>query len=229
MNKQKKILLSALAGVLLLAFLFGANPFQSPGESAARQKLDHLLGQADESLPNLDSEQQAEQQSQPPEQEPSAGLPGLQGGSFFGMPMPLSGAGVDVQELSDKYVLRVPLADPQDASSVKLNVSPHRIEISGQTGSKRDGASITSSFMQSFSTSQEVVPDRISKRTEQNGDEAELVITIPKKRNAPADEEIPGLNGPDSAGNQNELPSDENTIPRDPNANPLDGVENKVI
>lgn len=230
MSPKKKILLSALAGFALLVLLLGVNPFQSSGDTAARHKLDRLLGQTEDAWPDLDPAQQSDpQQSQQPEQEPSTGLPSLQGGSFFGMPMPLSGAGVDVQELADKYVLRIPLADPQDASSVKLNVDPHRIEVSGQTGSKRDGTTVSSSFLQTFSTSQEVLPDRVSRKTEQNGSDTELVITIPKKKGATTDDEIPGLNDPAPESGQDSAQPDENVLPKDPNANPLDGVENKVI
>lgn len=221
MSTKRKVLLTVLAGLMLLVVLFSFNLIPTSGEQAARQKLNNLLGQGSDELPELEPDQP---QSAP--EEPGS-LPGVNGGSFFGMPMPLSGAGVDVQELADKYVLRIPLADSKDASSVKLNVEPHRIEVSGQTGAKQNGASVSSSFLQSFTTSQEVLPDHISRRTEQDGETTELVITIPKKHPDQSGSTAPELDNPNRDNTQ---PDTQDEAPL-PNAapNPLDGVENKVI
>jgi|GEM_PF-3000118 len=246
MKNRRKVLLSLLAGFILLASLLAFNLHQSIGQTAAREKLDSLLGQdnPEDSPPIATPETQ--NPFEPPQASPNPPdtqsgnlengqpeLPGITGGSFFGMPMPLSGAGVDVQELADKYVLRIPLADPQDASSIKLNVSPHHIEVSGQTGSKENGATVNSSFMQSFTTSQEVNPDRISRHTEKNGENTELVVTIPKKTpgSGSDDEDDNAPSTGNSGGGSSQ--QDEDTAPppnpqTDP-SNPFNGIENKVI
>ncbi len=246
MRNRRKVLLSLLAGFILLASSLAFNLRQSVGQMAAREKLDNLLGQdnPEDSPPVVAPEDQnpfeapqasPNQPGNQPENMENGQLepPTITGGSFFGLPMPLSGTGVDVQELADKYVLRIPLTDPQDASSVKLNVSPHRIEVSGQTGSKENGATVNSSFMQSFTTSQEVNPDRISRHTEKHGENTELVVTIPKKTagSGPDDEDGDAPSTGNSGDGQSQ--QDEETAPpsspqTDP-SNPFNGIENKVI
>lgn len=244
MRNRRKVLMSLLAGIVLLASLLAFNLHQSSGQMGAREKLDNLLGPSDngEDAPPMAAPESQDfppngfetQQPPPNQEEDPLAPPAITGGSFFGMPMPLSGAGVDVQELGDRYVLRIPLADPQDATSVKLNVSPHRIEVSGQTGSKENGASVNSSFMQSFTTAQEVNPDKITRRTEKNGENTELVITIPKKaagssENEPGDEETSGKNGDDSSQQDDELMPPPPANPQNDPGNPFNGIENKVI
>jgi hypothetical protein len=224
MSKRRNILLGLLAGLILIPVLLLVVFHHATDESAvAREKLDQVLGQGQPSLPHLEDSMP----SPPPDATlpPPSTLPDNNGGTFFGLPLPLPQTGVKVEETPDSYVLRIPLADPKDASSVKLNVTPNRIEVSGQTGSKADGASITSSFMQSFTTSQEVLPGQVTRRTEQNGEDTEMVITIPKKQS--------GLGGADSnppemQPNQPSQPDNNIDVPQT-GPNPLYGVENKVI
>lgn len=143
-------------------------------ESPARHKLDQMLGQASE---------------QPSESD----WPGLQ---MPQMPNLLDMAmlqAVDVQETAKAYVLRIPLASAKDADQVQVNVSPNRIEVSGQTGSKHGAAAMTSSFMQSFTTSQTVIPSQMSRKIEKQGDKDTLVVTIPKDAHAPLNPEQPVL------------------------------------
>jgi hypothetical protein len=219
MSKSRNIILGLLAGLILIGALLVLVIRQATGEYAAREKLDHLLGQ---SQPDWQDAPDSSEAPPLPPPEPPALPDNNHGGSFFGLPLPMPQAGVDVQETNDSYILRIPLADPKDASSIKLNVTPNRIEVSGQTGSKENGISASSSFMQAFTTSQEVMPGQISRRTEQNGDTTQMVITIPKKQLSP-DEDNQTLNTQDTQSQP-----DSNDLPPAP-PNPLDGVENKVI
>lgn len=216
MNKSRKILLGLLAGFIVIATLLVLVMRQATGEYSAREKLNQMLGQTQPDLQNSD-----EAPPMPPPEAPP--LPNNSGGSFFGLPLPMPQAGVDVQETNSSYILRIPLADPKDASSIKLNITANRIEVSGQTGSKENGTSVTSSFMQAFTTSQEVLPGQVSRRTEKNGDNTQMVITIPKKQPGPGDDSQP----PNTESPQQPQP-DNNELPPAPQ-NPLDGVENKVI
>jgi hypothetical protein len=222
MSKRRKILLGLLAGLVLLSTLLLIAVWHTTGDMTARQTLDHVLGQSQPSLPDLDDNTPLV-----PLEDTSPVLPDDHGGSFFGLPLPIPQASVKVQETADSYILRIPLADPKDASSIKLNVTPNRIEVSGQTGTKENGASVTSSFMQSFTTSQEVLPGQITRKTEPHGNNTDVVITIPKKqRGATNDNNNPAPEmQPDSTP---ALPQDNNDMPPAP-PNPLDGVENKVI
>ncbi|WP_373532991.1 hypothetical protein [Vampirovibrio sp.] len=218
MKSRGLILFSILAG--MLAILLYASFQEKPQEAAARQHLNNLLGQAsaNEMLP---------------EPQESLKLPGVDQ-SFFGFPMPTTD--ITVEETSSKYVLRIPLAAAEDSSSVKLNVTPHRIEVSGQTGTKTDGQSFSSSFMQAFSTHQEVLPDQVHRMTEQNGDQTELVITIPKKGGSKTSAES-GDGGFDHFDHQDEAderliqPNDSPAIEPPPvhDGNPLDTYSNRFI
>lgn len=215
MRNRRLILIAGLIGLLTAATLLYFGLHNAPRDLAARRHLNDLLGQANASEP---------------EQEPEGfpAFPGPPEGNdlFFGLPMPTTE--VDVEETPSSYVLRVPLASPEASSAVKLNVTPHRIEVSGQTGSKEGGSSITSSFMQAFSTSEEVVPDQVQRATEQNGDQTELVITIPKKTSGegrPTPNEYPELNDqPQREGGPPMLEP-----PLDNNGNPLDTFSNRMI
>lgn len=219
MSQRRKILLFILTGLILIPALVMFGTRQASSDNAARQKLDNLLGQTEPEWPNA-----TEPQASPfPMETPAPDLPDLNSGSFFGLPLPMPQAGVDVQETQDSYILRIPLADPKDASSIRLNVTANRIEVSGQTGSKENGTTVTSSFMQAFTTSQEVLPGQITRKTEQNGENTAMVITIPKKQGGSDDPLLPGGKDDESQ------PDNNNDLPTDPNANPLDGVENKVI
>lgn len=213
MKNRRFILLAVLAGALAVLLY---SVFQgTPQEVAARQHLNDLLGQASANEPQ-------------PEQEPFK-LPESDH-SLFGFPMPTTD--ITVEETSSNYVLRIPLASPEDSSAVKLNVTPHRIEVSGQTGSKTDGQSFSSSFMQAFSTSQEVLPDQVHRLTEQNGGKTELVITIPKKAGSEA-KTIPDYPGLDDEPVNGPFPEEGGPPPLQPppenNGSPLDTFSNRVI
>lgn len=221
MSKSRNILLGLLTGLLLIAALMVLVIRQATGEYSAREKLNHLLGQTQPEWP--EQQNSDETPPMPPPEMPALPENNGGGGSFFGLPLPMPQAGVYVQETNESYILRIPLADPKDASSIKLNVTANRIEVSGQTGSKEDGASVSSSFMQAFTTSQELLPGQISRRTEQNGENTQIVITIPKKQatSGPGDDY-------QTPGSRNSQP-DNNELPPEAPTNPLDGVENKVI
>lgn len=162
----------------LIALLVVGSLFFTRGDSheqAARQKLDSVLG-TDSNSGNLSELPPAQNPGGPDSNAPML-PPGWDLSNMFHMP----DVGVQVQETPQAYTLRIPLADPKDESSVKLSVNPHHIEVSGQSGTQKDGASMTSSFMQSFTTASELLPDKISKKQEKKGSQTELVITIPKK------------------------------------------------
>jgi HSP20 family molecular chaperone IbpA len=219
MSQRRKILSILIAGLILVPALLFLGMRQATHDNVTRQKLDRMLGQTQPEWPEIGeppSTQPAPDASSPP-------FPDMSGGGFFGLPLPMPQAGVDVQETSDSYILRIPLADPKDASSIRLKVTPNRIEVSGQTGSKENGTTVTSSFMQAFTTSQEVLPGQVSRKTEQNGEKTEMVITIPKKHGS-LDDHLPS-----NGGSHDQSQPDSDELPTDPNANPLDGVENKVI
>lgn len=220
MRNRRLILIAGLIGLLTAATLLYFGFHDAPRELAARRHLNDLLGQANANEPE-----------QEPGQEPEGfpAFPSLPPGNdnlFFGLPMPTTE--VDVEETASSYVLRVPLASPEDSDSVKLNVNPHRIEVSGQTGSKEGSSSMTSSFMQSFSTSQEVLPDQVQRSTEQNGDRTELVITIPKKTSGEV------LSTPNEYPELNDEPPREGSPPMlepppENNGSPIDTFSNRVI
>lgn len=205
-----------VASLLLLALLF-VSWRQSPQQVAARQHLNNLLGQADASEPPAESR---------PFTAPA--LPDLGMNPFSALPMPKTD--VAVEETSSQYVLRVPLASPEDSGAVKLNVTPHRIEISGQSGGKENGSSFSASFMQAFTTSQEVLPDQVHRLTEKNGDKTELVITIPKKQGGTASSkgDLPDLDEDQAQPIQTPVVPPANPS-QEGNPNPLDTFSNKVI
>jgi HSP20 family molecular chaperone IbpA len=202
MSKRRGILLVVLAGLALLGAFWFAFGRQDSAEWEARQKLDDMLGQGtgteglqptvpfpdrpDGSIPQM-PEQLPESSPQDPFQPPVR---------LFGFNIPMPKPAVDVKETPHAYELRVPLADPKDESGITLNVQPHRIEISGQSGSRKEGVNFSSSFMQSFSTRQEVLPDKITRRTEQKGEDTALVITIPKKSPGTISEPLPPASTP---------------------------------
>lgn len=233
--------LIGLTGLLIVATLSYFHFQDTPKEQAARQHLNDLLGQAnaDETpdafgLPiapplNLSSPEQSPEQ--PPTPAPSSTpFPGPE--LLFGLPMPSTD--IAIEETSQHYVLRVPLKKAEDSSSVKVEVTPHRIELSGKTGSEEEGESFSSSFMQTFTTSQEVLPDQVHRRTEQIDGKTELVITIPKKGNsaAPSLPDYAGINDEDFRYNQPQNPFVPPNVPAngaDNNSSPLDTYMNRVF
>jgi len=190
MSKRRNILLIMGFGLLALTVALFLLVQHHESESAARQKLDTLLGQADETLPDQTDPFVPYPKTHPNSQAPAnpqiGSSPAPQSQGFLGLPIPnpmesMPDSGVNVQESPTEYVLRIPLVNPADAKNVKVDVSPHRIEVSGKVGRQEQGVSFTSSFMQSFSTSQVVLPDKMTQKTVKVGDKTELVITIPKK------------------------------------------------
>jgi hypothetical protein len=195
MSKQRKILLTILAGTLALSIALMMGLQHKSHELAARDKLDSLLGQADETLPadNIPFTPYPSAPAAPAPSTPPSGSGTPNGssqppGAGLGLPIlnPFAGgipdSGVDVQESPTAYVLRIPLLNAEDAHNVKANVTPHHIEISGNIGRREQNATYTSSFVQSFSTSQTVLPEKMTQKTVKSGDKTELVITIPKKQ-----------------------------------------------
>jgi hypothetical protein len=148
----------------------------------------------------------------------SEGMPNPFGGSGFPSPMDgLSPDGVRLEETANAYRLLVPLADKKDASQVQLKVTAHHLEISGQTGSAPAGSApgfaMTTSFMQSLDTSQEVLPQKVRREvTEQDG-HLTLLITIPKRNPG----KKPSLNAPNHSESSSHLPFPTRPISPPPN------------
>jgi HSP20 family molecular chaperone IbpA len=201
MKKALRIMLPLVALILVAGFLFNcAQP-----ESSARHKLDNLLGEPSEHMPPPAASEEA-----------PASPDWFNKPNFLGFTMPEA---VNVQETGSAYVLRVPIANPGDADQVQVNVSSSRIEVSGQTGSKHGNSSSSSSFFQSFTTSQAVLPNKMTKKVEKKGEQNQLVITIPKDPQAPhAAKALPATPLPDLQSPQEDLES-----------TPLDDEPHKVI
>lgn len=225
MRNRRTAGLYALTGaaLLLAVILF----WQGASSNDARQHLDNLLGQANANGP----EPEAAPATPAPSLPDPLKFPDLEN-SIFGMPVPTTD--IMVEETSSAYVLRVPLAKPEDSSAIKVEVTPHRIEVSGQTGSQTDGQSVSTSFMQSFSTAQELIPGQVHRYTEQNGKQAELVITIPKKvggeAKSSADEAGMGEGEEGTPLTPEETPAPALQPPPPPtNDSPLDTFSNRMI
>jgi hypothetical protein len=225
MRNRRFILIAGLTGLLIAAALFYFRFQDTPKELAARQHLNDLLGQANANEP--------ENNTGPAETEPSPAPMAPEPDLFFGMPMPTTD--IAIEETSDHYVLRIPLKKAEDSSDVKVDVTPHRIEVSGQTSSETAGQSASSSFMQAFTTNQEVLPNQVHRRTEQAEGKTELIITIPKKANSGTTATLPdyaGINDDDlrPTPSQNELvPPNAPASGSDSNSNPLDTYMNRVF
>lgn len=222
-NRRAAGLYTLMGAALLLAVTL---LWQGSSPNEARQHLDNLLGQANANGP--EAEPAPETPTAPALPDPLK-LPEMEN-SIFGMPVPTTD--IMVEETSSAYVLRVPLAKPEDSTAIKVEVSPHRIEVSGQTGSQSEGQTVSSSFMQTFSTSQEVVPGQVHRQTEQNGKQIELVITIPKKvggeaRSSEAEDSLQGPQSDPLSPDENPAPVLQPPLP--PNDAPLDTFGNRMI
>jgi len=226
-----------IACVLSLLALVWTHHGDEASEMAARQKLDNVLGPNDENLPGPDINPFAKDFSpHEPVSPPAAKTPSENGPILPGfpnipglatLPNPLGGMldnGVDVKESAEAYVIKVPINNPDDARNVKVNVETHHIEVSGQTGHQENGASFSSSFMQSFSTSQALLPEKMTQKTEKKGNRTELVITIPKKeRSQPNRQTPPATAQPAPADDTPDSSPDEN------NNLPIQESEHRVI
>jgi hypothetical protein len=183
MHNRRTILLLSLIGLLTLGGVLFWVSHAHRENRIARERLDQLLAQRPNELtdPMLRPQQPGFPETPDinagPQPDPLNEAQRL----FNGMQIPMPNTGVMVQETEDRYILRIPIAEAEDADSVVANVGPNHIEVSGQTGTKRNDTSITSSFMQSFNTTQEVMPDKVSRTLERKDNQMELVITIPKK------------------------------------------------
>ncbi len=172
-------------------------------DNQAKQKLDQLLG--DSANPPLDQNQDAlEPKDNAPSGKPLAPRSNAPGAAQsdseeeegpltlpFAKAFPswldsvpgLSQVNIDVAETSQAYEVRVPIEHPEDARDVQVNVTPHRIEISGQVhyGKPDSGFQGTSSFMKSFNPGVEVLPSKVQRQVKQNT----LLVIIPKKTPGP--------------------------------------------
>ncbi len=218
MSKRRKAALLFFAGLLTLVLWSLLGLSNHTEETAARQKLDNLLGQADtlpfaengpsERIP-LDAPNENPNETpnttDPLGSNPLASAPP----GFLGLPIPnpLAGnvpdSGVDVQEYAANYVLRIPLTDPADARNVKVNVTPHHIEVSGKIGRREQSVSFSSSFVQSFSTSQTVLPDKVTQAIQKTGSKTELVITVPKQHPGQGNSKLAPPLAPEAPGAPN--------------------------
>lgn len=167
-----------LAGLCLLSALMFWQQARHAEDAQIRQKLDSLLGQT-ESLPPI-SLFSGQEPSQIPEEQEAAEESVLDRWfrePFARLPQTLMemGGGLKVNETQHAYVLSIPLTDPQEAAGVDVQVSPHRIQVSGKRSIGKHGSA---SFMQSFSTSSEVLPQAMTRQVQEQA----LVITIPKKQ-----------------------------------------------
>ena len=195
MNKRRKILLIVIAGAIaLFAFLLNGLRHGST-DLAARQKLDQALGPEGSLENNAEASPfTPDRPANPPAEDPLDNQLATAPPGFMGLPIPnpmsmspgVPDSGVDVQEYPGEYVVRIPLTTAADAHNVKVNVTPHHIELSGKIGRREQGVSFTSSFVQSFSTSQTVLPEKMTQKTIKNGDKLELVVTIPKQHTGQA-------------------------------------------
>lgn len=97
--------------------------------------------------------------------------------------MASSANGIGMNETEKAYELRLPIDNPDDARNVSVEVSPHRVQVSGKRIFRTpDGQQTGSStFMQMFTTSAEVLPDKVTRIIENTDKGKQLVVTIPKK------------------------------------------------
>lgn len=138
----------------------------STDEQLAEKRLDELL-------PPTQPEPQQELNT-----DPFFGLPDIAEQAPEFLKKSMGQPNIDVQETTTAYQIRVEMANQKDMESVQVNVLPRRIEITGQTSfGGESGFKGTSSFMKSFATRTEVLPNAL-KRTQ---NDKHLVFTIPKK------------------------------------------------
>lgn len=181
MSQRRTRLLWVLAISLVLGsgwLWFGVRQAET---DAARERVAQALG-----LPNaLNDPTLSRPLQQQPELPESSELPfGQPGQAFDGLSSALGSSdnGVSVEETETAYQVHIPLAEASDASKVTVNVAAHHVQVSGQTGVHQRDTTITTTFMQSFSTSQEVLPEKVSRQIVKNGAQLELLVTVPKKQ-----------------------------------------------
>lgn len=203
--KQKRLLLFAVGFLLILAwgsFLV----FQANTSHSARHRITQVLAQ-----PMNDRGVSPQLTPDDPRDNAGDGMGEKQHSitdGLFNIPLPISPDGIGLQEDENAYDITVPLAKADDAEQVTVHVTPHHIEVSGETATQSGdahspGFSASTQFMQSFDTIEEVIPARVSRTLEHNSGQVELHITVPKKKDA-------------SAEKQNALPENQNPSLDDP-------------
>lgn len=174
MNQRRWISVGILLSVLL-ALLIVLFPKRGDAQDrSARERLDQLLGQDQPRLQDLMPAVPMLPQL-PPQLSPErlAEEPFFKAFPDFQSLIQKLPHAVEVIETPQAYQLKVPVASEAEAEKVQVKVLPHQIEVSGESGQ----GGMTSHFMQSFTTSQAVDPDRIKRELQGQ----QLVITIPKK------------------------------------------------
>ena len=208
-NTKKFLLAGVLTTVLLMLLVVGGVAYWllRPNPSAVAQaKLDRLLGkpgqqqflpqapldQNDQDQADQAMRQMMAQEAQRDQAQMDMDLRQAQNlfGQFNLAPQPAGG--VSVQETDKAYELRVPVQNPEDAQNVSVQVDPHRIQISGKiTYRSPDGHQTgSSSFMQMFPTTSEVLPEKVTRAVQGKGADQTLLVTIPKKYPGKAPEPV---------------------------------------
>jgi hypothetical protein len=202
MNKKiaslmKSVGLPAFMLVLTLLAFSGCSLFSESFQShspEARQKIDDLLGQdrevapqaqkppaTDDFDPNNPSGERSPEENIMPDRLPDMPAAGNLEHWFPSLSSLFSQDAIAVEEQPDRYIIQVPLASPDDARQVQVEVQPHHIQVSGKTGSKKQSASYSSSFLQSFQTSSEVLPSRVEQKVVAHQQSSKLMVTVYKK------------------------------------------------
>ncbi|MEB3286516.1 MAG: hypothetical protein VKJ04_03325 [Vampirovibrionales bacterium] len=191
-----------LSTCLIISSGCQANPLQNQKEKAAEDKLNQILGEKPpEDLAPLSPTPSPEQM---PDTEtldspsPFGALPNWAQKMLPGQP------NIKVEEAREFYRVFITLENPKDANSVKLNVMPHQIQISGQSSFGKEGMQGSSSFFKSFSTQSELLSEQVKREDmpSQENKPHQLVFLIPKK--APS-EPLKKIN-PASQPNQSNKP-----------------------
>ncbi len=205
MSVTRKMGITLLAIILILG---GIALFTSKHQDdQTRNRLTSMLHDSDqpESIP---SPQPGGMNAPMPEQ-PQAGFPFrfpslAQGGMTL---LSNLAGGPHLEETRQSYILRVPLSEESDARAISLQVNPHHVDISGETGTHSGNSQSSSSFMQSFDTAQAVVPGKVTKKIERSGNSLSLLITIPKQTaSTPTQQASPSFSPPNAMAAPGTLP-----------------------
>jgi HSP20 family molecular chaperone IbpA len=198
-QKRRAPLRPIILGLILLGLLgWMFRGLQNCQAQQARTRIEQSLGNpSPQSLPQESPLSEFPSPSpdllQDPERSPM-GFPSMPANPFSELDSELGidADGVKINEDADAYRIDVPLANKADANEVQVKVSPHHIEVSGQTGSSPKsqsgpGLSFTTSFMQSLDTSQEVLPQKVKRDLIERNGQSVLHVTIPKKSKSAAE------------------------------------------
>ncbi len=96
-----------------------------------------------------------------PDVEPTLALSGGTGGMF-------TVPDVQVEETREAYIVKIPIKQPEDARQVKVEASPHRIQVSGKKPLTAGNGQVigSTSFFRSYTPQVEIQPKSL-KRTVQ--------------------------------------------------------------